>query len=185
MITVKTEARPNVRVELDWDAEGKAVAWIDLKPWSTLGHGGGQRMAVSALAAGEDIGTAMVGYTIALARWGAVGWEGIFPALTEEQQRAVDAGGKEPDLEPLPCTPDNVQALLEQNKAVYLLVDRQYAEPALAEESEKNASALQPGGTSRGDSPVNPTGALGSEAATIAARAKRPARRAPSKRPPR
>lgn len=167
MIKAKTKRQDNVQVVLERNDTGEPIAWIDFKPFSTLGHGAGQRTAITTLAAGEDLGTATVGYTIALARWGAIGWEGI---------------GDE-DGEPLEFSADNLQVILELNREIYAQVDREYAEPALAEEAEKNGSALPPGGTSRGSSRAKPAGARGSAAVTTAAPAKRSAKRAPTSKP--
>ena len=153
MITVNTGPRAPVRVELE------GGAWIEFKPWSTFGHVAGQQAALTALTAGEDPGVATVGYTIALARWGALAWAGV---------------GDETGA-PLELTADNVEALLSQSPDAYRRVDQGYAWPALQEELEKNGSAPAPAGGS-------PARARGSAAGTTAKPAKGRARTAPSSR---
>lgn len=159
MITVNTKERPNVRVKLD------GGAFIEFRPFSTLGHGAGSRVAFSILAAGEDPGTASVAYTIALARWGAVAWEGI---------------GDEEDA-PLPLTPDNLEALLTQRPDIYQRVDAEYAAPALRQETEKNVSSPAQHGTSPASRRAKRAPrAQASAGATTVARAAKSARTAPT-----
>ena len=155
MLTISTQPRPNVRVDLGGDA------WIEFRPFSTFGHAAGQHAALEVLALGEGEGVATVGYTIALARWGAVAWAGV-----------GDAEGV-----PLDLTPDRVESLLTQNTEAYRRVDQAYAQPAIQEELEKNGYAPGPDGGS-------PDRAQGSAAGTTAPRAKRVAKTARSKATP-
>ena len=121
--------------------EKREPAWVELgggarlylKPITSLGMGSARAAAQAILANGGEPGEAGVAFTIALARWGALAWEGV-----------GDDAGEAPEL-----TPQGVQDLLEQHVDAYVAVDRLWVSPALADDQEKKGSSTLPAGTSR------------------------------------
>ncbi|MDP3853152.1 hypothetical protein [Phenylobacterium sp.] len=138
-----------------------------LKPWTSLGIGAGREELERAIAAGATVGEANVAFSIGMAVWAALAWEGV--------------GDEEGD--PLDITPDGVRELLEQNQGAYDAVDRKYVVPAFLEEHEKNGSSPLPRGTSpAGALTLKKTKARKSRGAagTTVKRAARPAPPAPT-----
>jgi ABC-type Fe3+-hydroxamate transport system substrate-binding protein len=129
--------RKDVRVDLPRGGH------ILFKPAGTRGRAVAQRAAVAALAEGEDEAVVGVVWTIALACWGLISWEGIYEAPDDDAPE---------DAQPveLPATAANLEALLEAEPDVFTAVDGQYGIPALELEKEKNGFAPSPAGTSQG-----------------------------------
>ena len=73
-----------------------------------------------------------VAYTLRMAQWGIVEWEGV-----------GDASG-----EPVAPTPERIGLLMETSHAVFEAVDDLYVGPALLRDAEKNASSGMPNGGS-------------------------------------
>lgn len=175
MLTVNTQARPPVRVDLEPlvtennpDGDPAKQQHILFRAWETAALATGKGTAATALRAGQDVDVALVGFTIAAARWGALSWVG-----------PLDVDGA-----PLAVTPDNAQALLQQFQDVYEAVNLGYVLPALERElereSEKNVSAPSPTGTSPAGAQKNRGRASRSADGTTARLAQAAAKSAPT-----
>lgn len=161
MLQITTAVREPVRVDLPGGGH------ILFKPPSTTGKAVARRAAMAAVIAGEDVAVANVAFSVALARWGAISWEGI----------------GDQDGAPLPLTGDNVELLLEQSPSTFDAVTDVYTKAVLELETEKNVSAPGPIGTSPGSAAKKVAKARASrgEAATTAPAANRAQRRAAAK----
>lgn len=112
---------------------GASIVFRTAKP--TAGMVAARRAAGLIIEAGGDAADASVAFTVALATWGAVSWEGI----------GDDAG------EILPLTPENLELLMTEVPEAYRLIDQGFVIPILNRDAEKNASAPSPvGGTPAG-----------------------------------
>jgi len=105
---------------------------VQLRPWSTPVLAAGQAAASAAVAAGHSADVGVVAFTMGVARYAALAWEGV----------GDEAG------EPLDLTPAALQLLLEQSPEAFRAIDRDYVTPSLERSAEKNASAPSPDGTS-------------------------------------
>lgn len=165
MLQIQTTPREPVRVELP------GGGYILFKPASTTGKAVARAAAGQAFASGEGVDVAGVAFTVALAAWGALSWEGV-----------ADQDGQS-----LAVTSENVALLLEQRPDVYEAVNARYAVAVLALDAEKNGSAPAPDGTSPASRRTTAPTARAAKAradrgaaATIAPRARKAARAAPT-----
>lgn len=180
MLHIQTAGREPVRVDLPGGGH------ILFKPAGTPGKAAGRRAAAAAMAGGEDLAVAGVAFTVALARWGAIFWQGPAGDDGEPLPLAIDQDGA-----PLAMTPDNVALVLEQSPSTYDAVDAVYAQAVLELEMEKNVSAPADAGTSPGSAggsqastKTKPARAHRGAAASTAATANRKLRRASAKAAP-
>lgn len=105
---------------------------IQFRPVATAGMIVAQGAALAAREAGAEDEVAGVAFSMALAKWGALSWEGV----------------EDEDGLPIQLAADLVGRLLEQNLAAYLAVEAGYVSPALLEYAEKNGSSPSPDGGS-------------------------------------
>jgi hypothetical protein len=84
-------------------------------------------------AVGEDRVAVEIAFTLALARWSILEWEGV-----------GDMEG-----EPLPVTPNNIDLLMDHYPA-YRAFDSGYVLPTILADMEKNVSSPSPNGTMEG-----------------------------------
>jgi hypothetical protein len=126
MLRVRS-SRPDIRVALP---DGAAILFRSDRP--TAGVVAGRRAAGVVVEAGGDSADASVAFTVALAAWGALSWEGV---------------GDE-DGQPLELTQESLELLMTEVPEAYRAIDQGFVIPILTRDAEKNVSAPLPvGGT--------------------------------------
>lgn len=139
-----------------WLPEAAGVR-LKVKPWRPAAMILGRRAAVAVLKDGKTQADADEAFTIAVAQWAVVEWEGVG------------------DEEGSPVAPfaEGIAALFVEAWGVFDAFDAAYVTPALLASAEKNVSSPAPGGGSAGAKATAPP----------ARRVAKPAR--PKKTPPR
>lgn len=135
MLKVRS-GRPDIVVDLP---DGASITFRASRP--TPGVIAGRRAYASVISGGGDDAEAAAAFTIGLATWGAISWEGI----------GDEAG------EPLALTPENLDLLLSEEPEAYSRIDRKFVTPILEREAEKNGSAPSPAGGTPVAGALNPT----------------------------
>jgi hypothetical protein len=124
MLRVRS-GRPDIRVALP---DGAAILFRSDKP--TAGVVAGRRAAGVVVEAGGDAADASVAFTVALAAWGALSWEGV--------------GDEDGQL--LELTPQSLEMLMTEVPEAYRAIDQGFVIPILTRDAEKNVSAPLPAG---------------------------------------
>ncbi len=129
MLRIRT-ARPDIRVAL---SDGASILFRSDKP--SAGVAAARRAAGLMIEAGGDDADASVAFTVALAQWGALSWDGV----------GDEAG------QPLELTPESLELLMTQMPDAYRRIDHGFVIEILSRDAEKNGSAPSPvGGTPAG-----------------------------------
>jgi len=128
MLKIRT-ARPDIRVALP---DGASILFRSDRP--TAGVVAGRRAAGVVVEAGGDAAAASVAFTVALAVWGAVSWEGV----GDEDGQALD------------LTPETLELLMTEVPEAYRTIDQGFVIPILTRDAEKNGSAPSRAGDTPG-----------------------------------
>jgi len=127
-------------------ARGREPTWITLteatkeepacrvlvRPYTIAGKSVGLLALRNALECGATAPEGNIAFSVGLATWAVMEWEGV----------GDEAG------EPVPCTRDDVRLLMEQHEAAFAAFERLYVTPAIEGDNEKNGSSPSPHGTS-------------------------------------
>lgn len=116
-------------------------ARILMRPADSVMVEAGRAASLKAAMAGEKAADVDHAFLVGCVVWGAIEWEGIAAEGSDELA---------------PITEETVSPLLRQNLAVRDQLDRDYVVPMLLRESEKNASAPSPNGTSTAAQTIAP-----------------------------